>query len=196
MILKNDKTNGQLAISNRQHHFAAFCRLFIAYCLLPVVLLISGCYSFKDIGSIPKEVKTFRINYIENKARYVNPQLSPQLTDKLRQKIMGQTRLAGVQTEDAHYDIGGQVTGYNVTTSAISSNGNNGQQQAAGQRLTVTIHLNFRNNLDPSKNFEADVSRNFDYGAGLTITQAEAQLNETIVKNMVDEIFNRIFSNW
>ncbi len=108
---------------------------------------------------------------------------------------MGQTRLAGVQTEDAHYDIAGQVTGYNVTTSGISS-GTTGQQQTAIQRLTVTIHLNFRNNLDPTKNFEADVSRNFDYSANLTITQAEAQLNETIVKNMVDEIFNRIFSNW
>jgi outer membrane lipopolysaccharide assembly protein LptE/RlpB len=203
MISKNDFPNRQSAMSNRQYRFAAFCqlpiaryRLLIAYCMLPIVLLTSGCYSFKDIGSIPKEVKTFRVNYIENRARYINPQLSPQLTDKLRQKIMGQTRLAGVQTEDAHYDISGQVTGYNVTTSAITSSGANNQQQAAGQRLTVTVHLNFRNNLDPSKNFEADVSRNFDYAATLSITEAEAQLNETIIKNMVDEIFNRIFSNW
>lgn len=171
-------------------------KLLIACCLLPIALLTSGCYSFKDIGSIPKEVKTFRVNYIENKARYINPQLSPQLTDKLRQKIMGQTRLTGVQTEDAHYDISGQVTGYNVTTSAVSSNNPGNQQQASGQRLTVTVHINFKNNLDPSKNFEADVSRNFDYAATLTITQAEQQLNENIIKMMVDEIFNRIFSNW
>ncbi|OQP65708.1 hypothetical protein A4R26_14385 [Niastella populi] len=180
-------------MSIKQYRIAAvkaFCRLPIVYCLLPIVLLTSGCYSFKDIGQIPKEVKTFRVTYIENKARYINPQLSPQLSDRLRQKIMGQTRLAGVQTEDAHYDIGGQVTGYTFSTTGIS------QQQATTQRLTVTIHINFRNNLDPSKNFEADVSRNFDYSAGLTITQAEQQLNETIIKQMVDEIFNRIFSNW
>ncbi len=162
----------------------------IAGILLSITLLTTGCYSFKDIGQIPKEVKTFRVTYIENKARYINPQLSPQLSDRLRQKIMGQTRLAGVQTEDAHYDIGGQVTGYTFSTTGIS------QQQAATQRLTVTIHINFKNNLDPSKNFEADVSRNFDYSASLTITQAEQQLNETIIKQMVDEIFNRIFSNW
>jgi hypothetical protein len=165
-------------------------KLSIAYCLLPILILFSGCYTFKDIGSIPKEVKTFRVNYIENRARYINPQLSPQLTDKLRQKITSQTRLSGVQSDDAHYDIYGQVTGYNVTTSGISN------QQAATQRLTVTVHLNFKNTLDPSKNFEADVSRNFDFSATLTLTQAEAQLNETIIKNMVDEIFNRIFSNW
>jgi outer membrane lipopolysaccharide assembly protein LptE/RlpB len=190
MILKNDlKIHRQSSIGNRQ-----YVKTLVAACLLAIGLFLTGCYSFKDIGQIPKEVKTFRVNYIENKARYINPQLSPQLTDKLRQKIMGQTRLAGVQTEDAHYDISGQVTGYNVTTSGISSG--TGQQQASIQRLTVTVHLNFRNNLDPAKNFEADVSRNFDYSANLTITQAESQLNETIIKNMVDEIFNRIFSNW
>jgi hypothetical protein len=185
MTLRNDKINGQWAMGSGQK-----IKLLIAYCLLPIALLFAGCYSFKDIGSIPKEVKTFRVTYIENRARYINPQLSPQLTDKLRQKIMGQTRLAGVQNEDAHYDIGGQVTGYNVTTSGISN------QQAATQRLTVVVHINFKNNLDPSKNFEADVSRNFDFDAQLTLTAAEAQLNETIVKQVVDEIFNRIFSNW
>jgi len=208
MILKNDKANWQLTIGNKQYRFAALtsfcrlpianCRLVIAVCLLPFALLFAGCYSFKDIGSIPPEVKTFRVNYIENKARYVNPQLSPQLTDKLRQKITSQTRLTGVQGDDAHYDINGTVTGYNVTTSGVSTGTTSGttQQQASIQRLTVIVHLNFRNNLDPTKNFEADVSRNFDYGATQSLTQAEAQLNETIIKNMVDEIFNRIFSNW
>ena len=148
------------------------------------------------MSPIPQEVKTFRVNLIENRAPYINPQLSPQLTDKLRQKISGQTRLAGVSTEDAHYDISGKITSYNVSTSGISSGGTNGQQQAAINRLTVTVHINFKNTLDPSKNFEADVSRNFDFSASLTLPQAEAQLTETIIKNMVDEIFNRIFSNW
>jgi hypothetical protein len=192
MILRSEKY--KLQVTSSKGLFPATCNLqpvtWIAYCLLPIALLFSGCYSFKDIGSIPQDVKTFRVNYIENKARYINPQLSPQLTDKLRQKITGQTRLTGVQTDEAHYDISGQVTGYTVTTAGVSN------QQAATQRLTVTVHINFKNNLDPTKNFEADVSRNFDYSAQLTITQAEAQLNETIIKNMVDEIFNRIFSNW
>jgi len=192
MILRNDKTNWQKANGRRQTRLP----ILFAVCLLPFALLFSGCYSFKDIGSIPPEVKTFRVNYIENKARYVNPQLSPQLTDKLRQKITSQTRLTGVQGDDAHYDISGAVTGYNVTTSGVSSTGTNNTQQASIQRLTVIVHLNFRNNLDPAKNFEADVSRNFDYGANVPLPTAEAQLNETIIKNMVDEIFNRIFSNW
>jgi hypothetical protein len=162
----------------------------------PLLVLFGGCYSFKDV-SIKPDVKTFRVKYIENKARYVNPQLSPQITDKLRQKIVNQTRLSPVQTDDAHYDIGGVITDYNVTTSGISQ-GTTGQQ-ASISRLTVTIKLTLKNNLRPEEketNFEASVSRNFDFSASLALSQAEPTLNESIIKNMVDEMFNRLFSNW
>ncbi|MBA4168407.1 MAG: hypothetical protein H0X41_12840, partial [Chitinophagaceae bacterium] len=56
------------------------------YLLLAGLICFSGCYSFKDV-SIPPEVKTVRVNYIENRATYINPQLAPQLTDRIRQKI-------------------------------------------------------------------------------------------------------------
>jgi outer membrane lipopolysaccharide assembly protein LptE/RlpB len=164
----------------------------IAILALPLILLFSGCYSFKDV-SIKPDVKTFYVKYIENKARYTNPQLSPQVTDKLRQKIVNQTRLSPVQSEGADYDIGGVITGYDVSTSGISG------QQASISRLTVTITVTLKNNKDPEDkktNFEASVSRNFDFNAQLTLSQAEPQLNESIIKNMVDEMFNRIFSNW
>lgn len=159
--------------------------------VLPVLLLFGGCYSFKDV-SIPPEVKTFQVALILNKARYVNPQLSPQITDKLRQKIVNQTRLSPVQ-DNAHYEISGTITDYSVTTSGISN------QQASINRLSVGIELELRNTInpnDPKTNFKAQVSRNFDFNANLSLTQAEPQLNEDIIKNMVDEMFNRLFSNW
>ena len=156
---------------------------------LILVVLFSGCYSFKDV-SIPPNVKSARVNFFDNKARYINPQLSPQLTDKLRQKVNNQTRLTLVQGDDAHYDIGGFISDYSVTTSGIS------QQQAATNRLTVTVTVVFKNNLDPTKNFESPVSPSFEFPATSSLQQAEAQLTETIIQNMTDEIFNKIFSNW
>lgn len=179
---------GKRLIANTQKLIAVF--------VLPVIFLFSGCYSFKDV-SIPPAVKTFQVDLITNTARYVNPQLSPQITDKLRQKIVGQTRLSPVR-EGAHYEISGVITDYNVSTSGITPN-NQGQQTASINRLTVGIKVVLKNTLDPNDpktNFEASVSRNFDYDANLSLTQAEPQLNETIIKNMVDEMFNRIFSNW
>jgi hypothetical protein len=68
--------------------------------------------------------------------------------------------------------------------------------------LTVTVHIVFKNNLDPTgkkvppANFEADVSRNWDFNAQTSITDAETQLLPTIASNLTDEIFNKLFSNW
>jgi len=157
--------------------------------LTAIVIAFSGCYSFKDV-SIPPEVKTVRINYIENRASYINPQLSPQLTDRLRQKINNQTRLTMVSGDDADYEIKGTITSYMVSTAGIS------QQQAATNRLTVTVNIDFQNRLNEKDNFKADISRNFDFSASLSLQQAEAQQIDDILKNLTDEIFNRIFSNW
>lgn len=161
--------------------------LFI--CSVLCTLLFTGCYTFKDI-SIPPEVKTARVNYLENRARYVNPQLSPRLSDALRQKINNQTRLTLVTSDDAHYDIGGFVSDYTVTTSGISN------QQAAANRLSITVHIIFKNRIDSKKDFEADVTRQFDFPASQSLQQAETQLMSDILKALSDEIFNRIFSNW
>lgn len=152
-------------------------------------LLASGCYSFRDV-SIPPEVKTVRIQYFENKARLFNPVLSPLLTDKLRQKVISQTRLTQVQGEDADYDIAGTITDCSVSTTGISN------QQAASNRLNITLQIEFKNRLDETKNFEASVTRNFDFSASLTLDQAQLQLQDEIIRNLSDEIFNRIFSNW
>jgi hypothetical protein len=166
-----------------------FYRPLIFIFLLGLAIFLNSCYSFKDV-SIPPEVKTVRITYFENRARYVNPQLSPQLTDKLRQKVNGQTRLTIIQGDDAHYDISGTITGYDLTTSGIAN------QQASSNRLNVVVHVVFINRLDDKKSFEADVTRSFDFASSLSLSQAETQLNESIIRNLTDEIFNRIFSNW
>ncbi len=146
-------------------------------------------YTFKDV-SIPPEVKTVSVQYIENRARYINPQLSPQLTDRLRQKITGQTRLTIVNSDDAHYDIGGYITDFSVNTSGISGN------QASSNNLNVTVHIIFKNRLDEKKNFETDITRNFPFSASISFTDAQNRLMDDILKNVSDDIFNKVFSNW
>ena len=157
--------------------------------VLAIVSIQGTCrYSLKDV-SIPPEIKTVRVFFIENKARYINPQLSPKLSDKLRQKIINQTRLSQTNN-DADYEISGYISDYSVNTSGIS------QQQVASNNLNVTVHIIFKNRQDEKKNFEADITRNFPFSASKSLTQAEAELNEQMVTNLTDEIFNRIFSNW
>lgn len=166
-------------------------RLAIVGVLIMAVFNFSTCkYSFKDTAPIPQEVKTFRVNYLENKARYVNPQLSPKLTEKLKQKIIGNTRLRQTNDDNAHYDINGYVSDYTITTSGITGN------NASTNRLSVSFHLIFRNTLDDKKNFETDVNYTLDFNSSISQNALEAQEGDKIVTNIVDAIFNKIFSNW
>jgi curli biogenesis system outer membrane secretion channel CsgG len=162
---------------------------FAGASLLLLSNLSCKIYKFNQ-ASIPPEIKTIKVNFIDNRARYVNPQLSPQLTNKLREKIINQTKLTQVNSENADYEIYGEITTYDVSTSAISG------QQVASNRLTVGVSMRLldRKNNKPEKTFS--VSRSFDFSATLTLPQAEASLNEEMIRNLTDEIFNHIFSNW
>jgi len=162
--------------------------------ILPILIFAMSAlqgtcrFSMKDV-SIPADIKTVRVAYIENKARYINPQLSPKLSDKLRQKIVNQTRLSQLNSE-ADYEISGYVSDYSVSTSGISD------RQAASNNLNVTVHLIFKNRKDEKKNFEADLTRNFPFSATKSLSQAESELTDQVITSLTDEIFNRIFSNW
>ena len=159
--------------------------------VIMTVFNFASCkYGFKDTAPIPAEVKTFRVNNLDNKAQYVNAQLSPQLTEKLKQKIIGNTRLQQTNSDDAHYDISGYVSQYSVSVISIQDKNN------TGNRLNVGFHLIFVNTLDDTKSFEADLSRSYDFAGDLTLSDVGSTLTPKIVEGIVDEIFNKIFSNW
>lgn len=153
-----------------------------------VLFAACGIYSFKD-ATVPPDVKTIKIGFFENRARYVNPELSPRLTDRLQQKITNQTKLSRTNSDDAHYQVSGYISDYSVTTTAV------GQQQATTNRLTVGVHVILRKTLE-NKTEEFDISRAFDFSANLSLQQAEGALLDEILRNLTDEIFNKIFSNW
>lgn len=147
-----------------------------------------GAYSFSG-ASVPDSIKTIRINFIENKARYVNPQLSPRLTDKVKQKVNSQTRLTQTNGDNAHYEISGYISDYSVSTSGISN------QQTVNNRLTVGVHITVNNTL-AGKTDEYDVSRSFEFSANRSLQAAENDLMDEMIRGLTDDIFNRVFSNW
>lgn len=176
MILKNRSKNKSLAWA------------------LPLLFIVSisfiGCkiYKFND-ASFPTNINTVKVKIIENRASYVNPQLSPRLTDRLRQKLTSQTKLKQTNDDRADWVISGTITGYSFSTSGIS------QQQVATNRLTVTVHITVNDQVE-NKTTEYDVSRNFDFNANLSFQQAEAEKADEILKGITDDIFNRLFSTW
>jgi hypothetical protein len=158
------------------------------FVVLAIVLTACKVYTFRDV-SVGPEIKTIKILYFENKARFINQQLSPRLTDQFTQKVTNLTKLTKTNNDDAHWIIAGTITGYNVSTASISG------QTSVTNRLTVTVHIVFTDTVN-NKTREEDISRDFDFSSTLSLTQAEATLTDRIVRNLSDEIFNRVFSNW
>ncbi len=159
------------------------------YILISITLVISSCfYKFKDV-SIPADIKTVKLNFLENKARYINPQLSPRLTEKLQQKIVSQTKLSRTTSDDADWVISGYVSEYRVSTSGLSN------QQVSSNSLAVSVHIVLKDNKKPEVR-EYDVSKTFEFPGSQSLQQAESSLTDKIITGISEEIFNSLFSQW
>lgn len=168
--------------------------LLAAFCIFSIILASCGIYSFNPKGTLDPEIKTVNMHIIENRAAIVNPQFLPNLTDRVKQKITRQTKLSQTNRDDADLDIKGTITDYSYTTTGVSNT--NGRTQASVNRLTVTVSMTITNQLKKEDPKDVTVSRSFDFPANQTLNQAEAQLLDEMVRNLSDEIFNRIFSDW
>lgn len=150
---------------------------------------ISSCnYKFNE-SVIPDSIRTIKVNTFENTAQYNNPQIRQRLSDKLRQKIISQTKLKQTNADNPDWEIDGTVTQYSFSTSAISN------QQVVTNRLTVVIHIVLDKHKDDTVE-EFDVSRSFEFRGTQSFQQAEATLLDEMIRTLSDEIFNQLFSGW
>ncbi len=178
------------AQGTRQNFLAGLRIVFLVPCTLLLGSSFNSCniYKFNE-ATIPPDVKTVKVNFILNNAQYKNPQISQRLTDKLRQKIIGQTRLSQTNSDTPDWEISGTITQYTFSTSAISG------QQVATNRLTVSVHI-ILNDRKKEEEKEHDVSRSFEFKGTQSFQQAEATLMDEMTRTLTDEIFNKLFSNW
>ena len=103
--------------------------------LLASLLLLAGCkvtYSFSGT-SIQADVNSITINFIEYRAPRVNPSLSNDLTEAIRNQFRRMTSLEQVDM-DGDMELSGQITGYDVTAAAVTAD-----EVAARNKLTVTV---------------------------------------------------------
>lgn len=143
-------------------------------------------------ASIDPLAKTVLVRFIENRAPQNNPQLSQQVTEKLRTKILGQTSLTNTNDQAADYEFKGTITGYSISNAAVTD-----IDKAATARLTITLNITLIKRVGDKKGFTSQsFSRSSDFDASKTITEVESRLLQEIVPNLVDDVFNRAFANW
>jgi hypothetical protein len=163
----------------------------VSFALFLAIIALEGCgvYSFTG-ASISPEVKTISINYFPNHAPLVQPTLSQRFTEALKDKFTHETNLILVENNGDLY-LDGEIIGYGTSPEAIQTN-----QQAALNRLTITVKVRFTNKFNESQNYESSFSRFQDYDSSRNLSDVENELIDQINQELVEDIFNKSVVNW
>ena len=149
-----------------------------------------GIYSFSGT-SIQPDVKSITINYFEYKALKVNPNLSNELTEAVRNQFRKMTSLEQLDM-DGDLEITGEITGYDVKATAITAG-----DQAAQNRLTITAKVSFVNRKHPEDDFTNKSFYGYsDFDATNSLDAVESTLVTEIIEKLVDDIFNATVAQW
>jgi hypothetical protein len=141
-------------------------------------------------ATIPIEAKTISVAFFPNNATLGGPSMSQKFTEKLRDVVSNQTNLALVkQSGDLQFE--GAISDYNIAPVSIQSS-----DQAAFNRLTVTVNVKYINTFDATKNFEQSFARFADYKSSENLSAKEDELLLEINRQLTEDIFNKAFNNW
>ena len=100
------------------------------------------------------------------------------------------TRLEQVDV-DGDMEISGQITGYDVTTAAVTAN-----EVAARNKLTVTVKIQFSDKKHPEEDFDKSFSAYSEYDSTSTLDSVESTLCQEIIEKLVEDIFNASVAQW
>jgi hypothetical protein len=141
-------------------------------------------------ATIPMEAKTISVQFFSNNTTLGSPSISQKFTEKLRDMVSTQTNLA-LMKQNGDLEFEGSITDYNIAPVAIQST-----DQAALNRLSMTVNVKFKNKFDATKNFEQAFTRFADYKTSSSLSAEEDNLLLEINRQLTEDIFNKAFNNW
>ncbi len=161
--------------------------------IIIIGLTITACkvsYSFTG-GTLSAEVHTFSVQFFQNRAPLVNPNLSDQFTESLKEKFRNQTSLNEIVDGEGHLNFSGEITGYQTRAMDITSN-----DIASTNRLTITVRVKFTNEKETENDFDQSFSAFEDYDSTQQLTDVENGLVDKILVKIIDDIYNQSVVNW
>ena len=139
--------------------------------ILSLSVVLNGCkigYSFTG-ASISPAVKSVFIDYFNNRARVINPTLSQNFTEAMKDKFVNETGLS-MAREQGDLEFSGEITGYDVKPLSIQQSGTTGKDFASMNRLTITVKVVFTNNKDHAQDFNSSFSAYYDWESSQTLS--------------------------
>lgn len=162
--------------------------LYFSIFIIIYTLSSCGVYSFSG-ASIPKEVKSISIEYIQNKAPNAWSSIDNIFNQELRNKL---TREAGLKIldEKGDYHLKGYISNYVITPQTPTTGSFSNKY-----RLDITVMIEFKDNVSGKNVQWIESFTNFELYDN-DISGKEDNLIKLISQNISNSIFNKIFSTW
>ncbi len=163
---------------------------YLPVCLC-LVLFLQGCYTFTG-ASLPQHIKTVAVPPFKEQSGAGVAQLGAEFTEQLIDIIESQSSLS-IESDISRADavVEASIVSFNDEPSQIGSE----TERAITNRITIGIRASFTDRIENRAFFTRTPFSGFDdYNVGDFAGKEDAI--DTTVDQIVDDLFNRMISNW
>jgi hypothetical protein len=161
-----------------------------------IAFLFSACWptslSFRD-GSVPPEWKRFVVTTLESKAANAPISYASELSELIKDGIQNRVGLELVsdESDDPQITVVGSVDSYSVTPLSL-------QENAAEVKNRLTIRTSFQIFITAPEEdvMELTSTRFADFDASQDVGAIQQQLLTEINDQILQDVLNKLLSNW
>ncbi len=135
-------------------------------------------------------MNTFYVEPFELTTTNTEPTITTIFTETLSDKILTESKLRKTQV-DPDYIFSGAVTMYQITAVAPQPG-----EISAFNRLEIGIKVAFENSKNEEENFDKVFTFYNDFPSDANIINIQDELINNIFDQIVEDVFNKAFTNW
>ena len=156
-------------------------------------LLITSCsvsYKFNGASIDYSKTKTIQIAEFPIRANYVWAPMGAIFNNQLKDQFRNSTKLQQVK-RNGDLKLEGEITKYEQRNKAVTADGYSAQTE-----LSMTVNVRFTNNKNHDKDFEQSFTAQQSYDSTLSLNAVQEDLVTQMVKDIVEQIFNKAVADW
>lgn len=161
----------------------------ILYILL-IMTSFSSCVIKYGLIDQTINAETFSVSLFEEQAANAPSGYGATFSDYLKDFLISRTKL-NLKNTGADIEIQGRITYFNTSPVSVQ-----GDDNAALNRLSITIAVIVINNIKEEDSFEANFSQFSDFDASQDLSSVQDALLDDINGKLSQDIVNKLTSNW
>ena len=171
--------------------FNRFAKYILTLVIFPALLILGGCsYSFTG-ASVPAHLKSISIPLFSDRSGSGEFNLGEKVTNSLIQKFVDDNTLHVSDRLNSDAILDGSIISLTDAPSVVS-----GGDNISSRRLTITIHIVYKDLIKRKTIFEKNFSNYGDYAVGDNIVTARQSAIDSAIELITEDILLGVVSNW